>query len=66
MNIKEFKEKLREDERNKSYSERGIDPIFQINKDSKILIIGQAPGKKVEETGILFNDKSGERLVDWL
>lgn len=66
MNIKEFKEKLREDERNKSYSKRGIDPIFQINKDSKILIIGQAPGKKVEETGILFNDKSGERLVDWL
>lgn len=66
MNIREFKEKLREDERNKAYSKRGIDPIFQINKDSKILIIGQAPGKRVEETGILFNDKSGERLVDWL
>lgn len=66
MNIKEIKEKLKKDERNKAYSERGIDPIFQINKDSKILIIGQAPGKKVEETGILFNDKSGERLVDWL
>lgn len=66
MNIRDIKEKLKKDERNKSYSKRGIDPIFQINKDSKILIIGQAPGKKVEETGILFNDKSGERLVDWL
>ena len=66
MNIREIKEKLKKDERNKSYSKRGIDPIFQVNKGSKILIIGQAPGKRVEETGILFNDKSGERLVDWL
>ncbi|WP_306484239.1 uracil-DNA glycosylase family protein [Anaerococcus sp.] len=66
MNISQIKEKLKKDERNKTYSERGIEPIFQINKDSKILIIGQAPGKKVEETGILFNDKSGERLVEWL
>ena len=66
MNIRDIKEKLKKDERNKSYSKRGIDPIFQVNEDSKILIIGQAPGKRVEETGILFNDKSGERLVDWL
>lgn len=59
-------DKLREDPRNETYTDRGIDPIFQLNPKSKILIIGQAPGKKVEETGILFNDKSGENLVDWL
>ncbi|WP_296127354.1 uracil-DNA glycosylase family protein [uncultured Anaerococcus sp.] len=58
--------KLKKDPRNESYTERGIGPIFQLNKDSKILIIGQAPGKKVEESGILFADKSGENLVDWL
>ena len=58
--------KLREDPRNKTYTDRGIDTIFQLNPKSKILIIGQAPGKKVEETGILFNDKSGENLVNWL
>ena len=59
-------DKLRKDPRNKTYTDRGIDPIFKLNPKSKILIIGQAPGKKVEETGILFNDKSGENLVDWL
>lgn len=59
-------DKLRKDPRNKTYTDRGIDPIFQLNPKSKILIIGQAPGKKVEESGILFNDKSGENLVDWL
>ena len=64
--MEEIIEKLKKDPRNKAYTERGIGPIFQLNKDSKILIIGQAPGKKVEESGILFNDKSGENLVDWL
>ena len=58
--------KLREGPRNKTYTDKGIDPIFQLNPRSKILIIGQAPGKKVEKTGILFNDKRGENLVDWL
>ena len=51
--------KLREDRRNEIYTNRGINPIFQLNPKSKILIIGQAPGEKVEETGILFNDNSG-------
>ncbi|WP_299033053.1 uracil-DNA glycosylase family protein, partial [uncultured Anaerococcus sp.] len=59
-------DKLRKDSRNKTYTDREIDPIFQLNPRSKVLIIGQAPGKKVEDTGILFNDKSGENLVDWL
>lgn len=66
MKIKDVVEKLKNDPRNKSYTKRGVNPIFQLNRNSKILIIGQAPGKKVEESGILFNDKSGENLVDWL
>ncbi|MFR7761024.1 MAG: uracil-DNA glycosylase family protein, partial [Peptoniphilus grossensis] len=66
MKIEDVVKKLKDDPRNKSYTEMGISPIFQLNKDSKILIIGQAPGKKVEESRILFNDKSGENLVDWM
>ena len=62
MQIEKIIEKLKADSRNKSYTKRGIGPIFQFNRDSKILIIGQAPGKKVEKSGILFNDKSGENL----
>ncbi len=44
----------------------GPRPIIQIDATSKILIAGQAPGKKVHETGILFNDASGDRLREWL
>ena len=66
MNLQDIIEKLRQDERNKDYTERGIDPIFQIHEEAKILIIGQAPGRKVEESGIPFHDKSGETLMDWM
>jgi len=44
----------------------GARPIIQIDTRSKILIAGQAPGKKVHETGIPFNDASGDRLREWL
>lgn len=66
MTAEEITEKLRRDERNQSYTQRGILPVFQISSDAKILIIGQAPGRKVEETGIPFNDRSGEKLISWM
>ena len=69
MNDKKFDKiikRIKEDSRNKSYTERGIPPIFQVSPKAQILIIGQAPGKKVEESLIPFNDKSGEKLVQWM
>ena len=69
MNDKKFDKiikRLKEDSRNKSYTERGIPPIFQVSPKAQILIMGQAPGKKVEESLIPFNDKSGEKLVQWM
>ena len=44
----------------------GPRPIVQIDAESRILIAGQAPGRKVHETGISFNDASGDRLRRWL
>lgn len=44
----------------------GPRPVFQCDKAAHILIAGQAPGWHVHETGIPFNDASGERLRDWL
>lgn len=41
-------------------------PVIQIHPHAKILIAGQAPGRKVQETGLPFNDPSGNRLRDWL
>ena len=41
-------------------------PIFSFSAKSKILIVGQAPGIKVQESGIPWNDASGDRLREWL
>lgn len=44
----------------------GVNPVLSASPKSKILIIGQAPGSVVHRTGIPWDDKSGERLRDWL
>lgn len=44
----------------------GPRPVLQAHAAARILIVGQAPGRKVHETGLPFNDPSGDRLRDWL
>ena len=44
----------------------GPRPVLQLHPKASILIAGQGPGRKVHETGIPFNDPSGDRLRDWL
>lgn len=66
MEFNDIIKELENDPRNKSYTERGVGPIFQADKDARILLIGQAPGRIVEETGISFNDKSGDKLRKWM
>lgn len=44
----------------------GVRPVLQISSQAKILIAGQAPGRKVHESGIPFDDASGDRLREWM
>lgn len=44
----------------------GPRPVLQIGKRASLLIVGQAPGRKVHETGVPWNDASGERLREWM
>ena len=44
----------------------GPRPVLRAQPASRILIIGQAPGTKVHESGIPWNDRSGDVLRDWL
>lgn len=44
----------------------GANPIIQAAPNAKLLIIGQAPGLKVHQTSIPWNDPSGTRLRSWL
>ena len=44
----------------------GPRPIVQLDPQATILIAGQAPGRRVHESGVPFDDPSGDRLRDWL
>ncbi|HEX2567083.1 MAG TPA: uracil-DNA glycosylase family protein [Burkholderiales bacterium] len=41
-------------------------PVFLAGRSARVLIVGQAPGRRVHETGIPWNDPSGDVLRDWL
>ncbi|PZG16186.1 uracil-DNA glycosylase family protein [Nonomuraea aridisoli] len=41
-------------------------PIYVADTAARIAIVGQAPGRKAQESGIPWNDASGARLIDWL
>lgn len=49
-----------------SFLPLGPRPVFRASPTASILIVGQAPGRLVHETGIPWNDPSGNRLRDWL
>lgn len=44
----------------------GPRPVVRAGSSARLLIVGQAPGTKVHESGIPWNDPSGNRLRDWL
>jgi uracil-DNA glycosylase len=44
----------------------GPRPIVRGTPDARLLVISQAPGTRVHETGLSFNDKSGDRLRQWM
>lgn len=41
-------------------------PVISVSANSRILVIGQAPGAKVHQSGIPWNDQSGKNLREWL
>ena len=44
----------------------GPRPILRASATARLLIVGQAPGRRVHETGVPWNDPSGERLREWM
>jgi uracil-DNA glycosylase len=48
------------------FCRKGRAPVLQVHSPARILISGQAPGRKIHQTGIPFDDPSGDRLRDWM
>jgi uracil-DNA glycosylase len=44
----------------------GPRPVLQAGASARILVVGQAPGRRVHASGVPWDDRSGERLRDWM
>ena len=59
-------EAIKAEPQNAEYTKQGIDPLYYVDANATILVIGQAPGKKAQDTHIIWNDASGKRLREWM
>ncbi|MBV0933711.1 uracil-DNA glycosylase family protein [Marinobacterium weihaiense] len=66
MPLSELLQEIRACRRCAEHLPLGPRPVVQAAAGARLLIVGQAPGLKVHQTGIPFNDASGDRLRDWL
>lgn len=44
----------------------GANPIIRMAESARVLVVGQAPGSRVHQTNIPWNDLSGTRLREWM
>ena len=49
-----------------THLEHGVRPVLQVDAKARSLLAGQAPGRRVHASGVPFDDRSGDRLREWL
>jgi uracil-DNA glycosylase len=64
--LEQIRHQIIADPMNEGYTSRDIEPLFKATEDSRIAIVGQAPGRKAEESQLFWNDLSGDRLREWM
>ena len=66
MTLEAIRKAIEVDPENSAFTKKGWDPIYTAHKNAKILIIGQAPGIRAQESRIPWNDPSGDNLRAWI
>lgn len=64
--IEQIRQLIADDETNAGYRAQGVDPLFEAAPDSKVVIIGQAPGIRAQSSATAWGDASGLKLMSWL
>lgn len=66
IQIEQLRREIVEHPTNRTHSQSGYSPLFAVAPESKIVIIGQAPGVRAQTSGVPWDDKSGQNLMRWL
>lgn len=64
--IEQITQQIQKDPANRTYTSQGWHPIFQAPLEARLVIVGQAPGARAQDSGVCFDDLSGNRLREWL
>jgi uracil-DNA glycosylase len=64
--LRRIREEIIADPANRDATAAGLQPLYTVHPDARIVLIGQAPGARAQESGIAWNDASGRVLLDWL
>lgn len=66
MTFESIRQAILDDPANSAHRANGYLPVYAAGPRARIAVIGQAPGRKAQESGIAWNDASGNTLFDWL
>jgi len=66
MKISDITKEIENHPTNAWANKKGWKPLFTASAESRVVVIGQAPGRKAQESGIPWDDVSGKRLKEWL
>lgn len=66
MSLTSIRQQIIDHNENAIFTIRNWEPIYTAHKDARVLIIGQAPGIRAQESGTPWNDPSGDNLRSWL
>ncbi|MFZ1249955.1 MAG: uracil-DNA glycosylase family protein [Candidatus Microsaccharimonas sp.] len=65
-NLDAIRAEIIADPANEDFTSLGLVPIYTASKDARIMIVGQAPGRKAQASETPWNDASGDTLRGWL
>ncbi len=65
-NLEKIRKAIIDDPSDAQAKTLGYQPLYTASEHSKIVIIGQAPGRKAQESGTPWKDASGIKLRSWL
>jgi uracil-DNA glycosylase len=66
IELEQLLAKIRQCKHCEAYLPMGARPVLRAKTSARILVVGQAPGIRVHNTGIPWNDQSGNRLREWM
>lgn len=61
-----IRQSLVDDPSSADMRQRGWQPVYTASASARIAVIGQAPGRRAQTSGVPWNDASGKNLIDWL